>query len=311
MKTGLITGVAGYLGSHVAKTLKLDGWKVVGLDQQHTHNKYVDYFYPYNVLDYSQMMPVFTRHRFDVVFHFAGLIDVAESIQLPIPYYLVNCVGTNNILSLMSLQESNNIIYSSTAGVYKSQIKKLSEKDEVNPLNNPYAGSKYCAELAITQSGLNHVIFRYFNLAGADPEGEFGENHEPETHLIPRILQNLNTFTIYGSDYDTQDGTCVRDFVHVSDVANAHLAAANYLLAGNKSITLNLGTGKGHSVKRIVELVEVLLGKKIETRIVDRRPGDPAYLASDISLAKNVLKFEPKYDILDILQTAHKWHKKS
>ena len=166
------------------------------------------------------------------------------------------------------------------------------------------------AEYAIQQSGLKHIIFRYFNLAGADPDGEMGEDHDPETHLIPRIIQNLNNVEVYGKDYNTTDGTCVRDYVHVCDVAEAHLNAAKYLVEGNKPIILNLGTGKGYSVDKIITLIEKIIDKQIDVTYLPRRPGDPAKLVANVDLAKKVLNYRPKHDIMSILQTAYNWHTK-
>jgi UDP-glucose 4-epimerase len=174
-------------------------------------------------------------------------------MQEPTEFYEVNSGGTTTLLNLMSRLDLNNIIYSSTAGIYEPKNKPIREPDAKNWDNNPYAGSKLCAETAIRHSGLKHIIFRYFNLAGADHENDIGECHDPETHLIPKTFQNLNTFVeIYGTNYNTEDGTCVRDYVHVSDVANAHLLAANHLMAGKESHILNLGTGKGESVASII-----------------------------------------------------------
>jgi len=310
MKTALITGVSGYLGSHVAKKLKTSGWNVIGLDIRHTDNRYIDKFYPCDVLNSIDLSIIFESNDIDIVFHFAGLIDVHQSTQIPIEYHKVNAGGTINVLNTMAYYGVNDIVYSSTAGLYKSKNEKLVECSELEPMNNAYAGSKYSAELIIQQSGLNYVIFRYFNLAGADPDGEFGENHETETHLIPKIFESLNKFRIYGADYETSDGTCVRDFVHVSDVADAHLSAAEYLATKNESIILNLGTGKGHSVKEIVKLASRVMNEDLYPAIWPRRHGDPAYLVADINLAETVLNYRPKHDILAILESAYKWHKK-
>jgi UDP-glucose 4-epimerase len=313
MKTALITGVSGYLGSHLAKALKKDGWKVVGLDihKRKEKSKYVDEFFHYdlavcNLTDFE----FFERHDFDVVFHLAGKIDVAESVVKPIEYFNVNTAGTINLLDVMDLYGVENIIFSSTAAMYCSSDELLRETDQVNPHNNPYAASKYAAELAITQSKMNHVIFRYFNLAGADPEGEMGERHDPETHLIPKIFQNLNNFFINGKDYSTLDGTCIRDYVHVSDVADAHVAAANYLFQGKKSCIMNLGTEKGYSIKEIINLVENVTGEKVNYTYKDRRQGDPAHLVADSKLANKYLNFQPKHDIISIIKTAYEWHLK-
>ena len=205
-------------------------------------------------------------------------------------------------------------VYSSTAGVYKpDRINKLfdipiSEMDDVTFDHNPYSASKLASENAIKQSGINYMIFRYFNLAGADEELDIGENHEPETHLIPRIFQNLNNFELYGDDYDTEDGSCVRDYVHVTDVAKAHITGLAYLMSGGQSALMNLGTGKGHSNLEIINLIKDKLNLPVKYTVVSRRQGDPDSLVADINLAQKVLQFKPRYDIMDILQTAYDWH---
>jgi UDP-glucose 4-epimerase len=307
MKTALITGVSGYLGSHLAKALKKSGWKVVGVDIKHTDNQYVDLFHPCDVRDGESLHLLFDKVNIDTVFHLAGRIEVGESVKYPQTFFDNNTHGTNVLLDVMKFWGVRKIVYSSTAGVYKSKEGKITEEDEVNPMNNPYAASKYSAELEIRLSGVDYVIFRYFNLAGADPENEMGECHEPETHLIPRILQNLNNFTIYGNDYDTPDGTCVRDYVHVSDVADAHVLAANHLMDGKQSQILNLGTGKGYSVLDIVNLVKKVTGQNVKFGYESRRAGDPPFLFADISLAEKVLTYRPKHDIISIIQTAYTW----
>ena len=311
MKTVLITGAAGYLGSHLAKTLKKSGWKVVGLDVRHTWCEYLDLFAQMNVCDKESLFALFNKVKFDTVFHLAGRIEVSESVKDPVEFYYNNTHGTISLLNAMKAFDVKNIVYSSTAAVYQSKNEPIKETDNVTPFNNPYGGSKYAAELAIQQSGLNYVIFRYFNLAGADPDGEMGECHDPETHLIPKILQNLNNFAIYGKDYDTPDGTCVRDYVHVSDVADAHSLAAEYLHKNNTNQILNLGTGKAYSVQEIVNLIEKITTKKVNYRYEDRRAGDPPYLFADISLAKQILTYRPKHDIISIIQTANTWHDKN
>ena len=156
---------------------------------------------------------------------------------------------------------------------------------------------------------MNHIIFRYFNLAGADEDGDIGENHEPETHLIPKILQNLNNFEIYGSDYETKDGTCVRDYVHVSDVARVHIDAANYLLSEKKSHVLNLGTGTGYSVLEVIDAIEKHTNQKVFKQYHQRRAGDPPKLVSNIDLAKKILNYDPKHDISSIVKTAYNWER--
>ena len=309
-KKALVTGGSGYLGSHVCKLLKQHGWKVHVLDVREPDHKYFDFLHLNDVCDFESLKKVFWFHQhFDVVFHFAGKIEVGESVEKPTYYFRHNVSGTCNLLNVMQLFGCENIIYSSTAGLYKSKDTPLLEDDELCPDNNPYAGSKYVSEIAIRQSQLNYIIFRYFNLAGADQEGDIGENHYPETHLIPKILQNLNNFEIYGKDYETEDGTCIRDFVHVSDVAEAHIKAANHLLEGKKSYVMNLGTGIGYSVSEIVETVEKVTNEKITTKVLPRRPGDPPKLVSNIELSKKILDYQPKHDITSIIKTAYHWEK--
>lgn len=311
MKTALITGAAGYLGSHLAKTLKTAGWKVVGLDIKHTDNQYIDLFHPCDIRNSEDLHVLFDKVNIDTVFHLAGRIEVGESVKYPQTFFDNNTNGTNVLLDTMKFWGVQNIVYSSTAGVYDSKKDAIKEDDKVNPMNNPYAASKYSAELEIRLSGLNYIIFRYFNLAGADPENEMGECHEPETHLIPRILQNLNNFTIYGNDYDTPDGTCVRDYVHVSDVADAHLSAAQYLGRGGSPQIVNLGTGKGYSVQEIVNLVKKITGEDVQYKYESRRAGDPPYLFANINYATDLLQYRPKHDIISIIQTAYNWHKRN
>ena len=226
MKTALITGAAGYLGSHLAKSLKKSGWRVVGLGhKRHTMNEYIDIMHYADVRNMNDVDDLFSRIKFDTVFHLAARIEAGVSVKEPTEFYSVNTGGTCNVINAMVRHGVKNIVFSSTAAVYKASNKPLKEDDEKFD-NSPYGNSKLCAETAIKASGLNYVIYRYFNLTGADPEGEFGEAHEPETHLIPRLIQNLNNFQINGEDYKTPDGTCVRDYVHVTDIADAHNAAA-------------------------------------------------------------------------------------
>ena len=310
MKTALITGVSGYLGSHLSKTLKREGWKVVGVDKRYPKGKYVDLFHFCDIIDSETLNNLFRKVSIDTVFHLAGRIEVCESNKNPIEFYRNNVIGTINLLNAMKIHGVKKIIYSSTAGVYKAKEEPIKESDEVKPMNNPYASSKYSAELAIRHSGLNHIIFRYFNLAGADPDGEFGEDHNPETHLIPRILQNLNNFQkfeIYGDNYDTPDGTCIRDYVHVSDVADAHILAANLLERHYGSEIINLGTGKGYSVKEIIDMIGKVAKLPVGYNYAEKRPGDPSKLVADITYAEKLLNYRPRHDIMSIIETAHKW----
>jgi UDP-glucose 4-epimerase len=308
-KTALITGGSGYLGVHLAKELSQKGWKVITLDIKGVINDYVNIEYRGDVRDSDILRKIFTSHKIDTVFHLAGRIEVGESFKEPTAFYDHNLAGTCNLLHMMVTHDIKNIIYSSSAAVYKQQDRNIKEDDE-KAHNSPYGYTKYASECAIKDSGLNYVIFRYFNLAGADSDGEFGENHDPETHLIPRILQNLNSFQIYGNDYNTADGTCIRDYVHVSDVASAHVDGAIHLNAKGENCILNLGTGIGYSILEIIGKLKDITEQNITYEYLPRRSGDPSRLVADISLAEKVLNFKPKHDIISILKTAHEWQKK-
>ena len=314
MKTALVTGSSGYLGSHLCKYLKQSGWSVVAIDIVRPKHSYYDVFQYIDVRNHEVINYLFLKTKIDAVFHMAGRIEIGESVKNPTEFWEVNTGGTCTILNVMKKHGVKYFVYSSTAGVYKpDRINKLfdipiSEMDDVTFDHNPYSASKLASENAIKQSGINYMIFRYFNLAGADEELDIGENHEPETHLIPRIFQNLNNFELYGDDYDTEDGSCVRDYVHVTDVAKAHITGLEYLMSGGQSVLMNLGTGKGHSNLEIINLIKNKLNLPVKYTVVSRRQGDPDSLVADINLAQKVLQFKPRYDIMDILQTAYDWH---
>ena len=314
MKTALVTGSSGYLGSHLCKYLKQSGWSVVAIDIVRPKHSYYDVFQYIDVRNHEVINYLFLKTKIDAVFHMAGRIEIGESVKDPTEFWEVNTGGTCTILNAMKKHGVKYFVYSSTAGVYKpDRINKLfdipiSEMDDVTFDHNPYSASKLASENAIKQSGINYMIFRYFNLAGADEELDIGENHEPETHLIPRIFQNLNNFELYGDDYDTEDGSCVRDYVHVTDVAKAHITGLAYLMSGGQSTLMNLGTGKGHSNLEIINLIKDKLNLPVKYTVVSRRQGDPDSLVADINLAQKVLQFKPRYDIMDILQTAYDWH---
>ena len=314
MKTALVTGSSGYLGSHLCKYLKQSDWKVVAIDIVRPKHSYYDVFQYVDVRNHEVINYLFLKTKIDAVFHMAGRIEIGESVKDPTEFWEVNTGGTCIILNAMKKHGVKYFVYSSTAGVYKpDRINKLfdipiSEMDDVTFDHNPYSASKLASENAIKQSGINYMIFRYFNLAGADEELDIGENHEPETHLIPRIFQNLNNFELYGDDYDTEDGSCVRDYVHVTDVAKAHITGLEYLIGGGQSALMNLGTGKGHSNLEIINLIKDKLNLPVKYTVVSRRQGDPDSLVADINLAQKVLQFKPRYDIMDILQTAYDWH---
>ena len=239
----LVTGGAGYLGKHIAKELNKAGHFVICLDKKDTDCKY---YHRKVIQDLSkeprELVPIL-QSGIDTVFHLAGRIEISESYERLIEFWEDNVYGTTQLIKFMKIFDVKNIIYSSSAGVYKAKDRPLKETDEI-AFNNPYANTKIAAESIIRDSGLNHVIFRFFNLAGADPDGEMGECHDPETHLIPLVFEKINNFVINGDTYNTNDGTCVRDYVHVTDIAKAHLNARDYLKKGGKSDTFNLGFGQ-------------------------------------------------------------------
>lgn len=304
-RTALVTGAAGYLGSHLCKRLKNDGWFVVGIDVQHPRHFYWDRWNGGSILERKTLDDVFQNYKFDAVFHLAGRIEVGESVKNPTEFWEQNTGGTVRVLNHAKRFGVKHFLFSSTAGVYFSSSIEIPE-DEATTNNNPYANSKLAAEYAIEDSGMNYTIFRFFNLAGGDSDGEIGEDHFPETHLIPRILQNLNSFEVYGANYNTPDGTCVRDFVHVEDIVEAHIQAIERKVYG----TINLGSGVGYSVKEIIQTVEKVTGRKVKYDIVSSREGDPSYLVADITKAKNLLNYYPKHDIASIVKTAYEWEKK-
>ena len=305
----MVTGAAGYLGSHLCKRLKKEGHFVIGLDLLHSRHSYWDRWSQGSVTDKNALESVFANYKVDYVFHFAGRIEVGESVKHPTEFWFNNTAGTINVINTMKKFDCNNVIFSSTAGVYWSGLGPIPE-DECTTDNNPYASSKKAAETAIEESGLNYIIFRFFNLAGADSDGELGEDHYPETHLIPRILQNLNSFEVYGDNYRTVDGTAERDYVHVEDVVDANIEAIKYLDAGNPSEIINLGNGVGYTVLEVIQTVKLVSGKNVDYTLKAPREGDPDILVADISKAKQLLNFKPKHDIASIVKSAYGYEKK-
>lgn len=309
-KRALITGGSGYLGSHLSKAMKKQGWEIVNFDLKPPQHKYYDIYYPGDIRDRDRVNNVVSRHHYDLVIHCASRIEVGESMKDPTEFHEVNIGGTAILLNAMKKNKIDTILFSSTAAVYLDGPFPIPESECTTPDNSVYGSTKIACENMIMESGFKYGIFRYFNLAGADPEGDIGENHDPETHLIPCILGNLNNFKIFGNDYRTNDGTCVRDYVHVCDVADAHLLAIEHLKE-NESFIVNLGTGTGYSILEIVKLIQYELGKQVNYQFAERRSGDPDKLVADITLAKKLLKYIPKHDILSILKTANEWQERN
>lgn len=295
----LITGGSGYLGSHLCKRFKKMGWVVGILDLAAPEHQYYDIFYPTDIRN-RDGVDTALRGRYDLVIHCAGRIEVGDSQKNPTEFWEVNVGGTAILLNAMKRHGVKKIMFSSTAAVYKPSEQPLTEECE-KANNSVYGHTKLACEAMLGDSGFQYGVFRYFNLAGADED--IGENHQPETHLIPMILRNRDNVGIFGNDYDTPDGTCIRDYVHVLDVVDAHIAA----LSQTESFVVNLGTGRGYSVMEIISELEKQLGVCIWHEILPRRDGDPARLVADISKAKKLLGYEPKHDMDSILKSAIAW----
>jgi UDP-glucose 4-epimerase len=315
----LIIGGAGYIGSHILKTLHIEGFDVTTFDNLHTGNrdavKYGAYLHV-DLCNENELKSLMSLAKYDAVMHFASYIQVSESVQKPDIYYKNNVCNTLNLLNSMVENGINNFIFSSSAAIFGTpEYTPIDESHPRSPIN-PYGRSKLMIEEILEDYekayGLKSVCLRYFNAAGADPDGELGERHDPETHLIPLILQAASgrreSVTVFGTDYDTPDGTCIRDYIHVSDLCDAHLLALEYLKENNQSARFNLGNGDGYSVKEVLDTAEQVVGHPISVGYGDRRPGDPARLVADATLAKEVLGWQPKHaDLKEIIQHAWAW----
>jgi UDP-glucose 4-epimerase len=314
----LVVGGAGYIGSHAARVLQRRGYDVIVYDNLSTGYKQLAEGFDLIVGDIADNAKVASAlRRCDAVMFFAAHAYVGESVEDPKKYF------HNNVLSAISLLDSvmesrvRKFIFSSTAAVYGNPIQSpITESNPRQPVN-PYGATKLAFENALeaysTAYGLKYVSFRYFNAAGADDSGTIGEMHEPETHLVPLIFQAIQgkraALSIFGDDYPTPDGTCIRDYIHVNDLADAHVLGLEYL-AKSDSIAMNLGTGKGNSVREVVAAVEHVTGHTVPTQIGPRRAGDPAELVADPSLAERTLKWKAQRSLDNIIETAWKWAKR-
>jgi len=323
--TILVTGGLGYIGSQVTIDLIAEKYNVILLDknQPKSYQTFVHQttFLQVDLLDYTSLQQVFNRYPIDLVIHFAALTNVAESQNNPLEYYKINVVGTFNLLTSMLQQQVKKIVFSSTAAVYGSpKVEIIDETLPKQPIN-VYGKTKSVAEEMIqdwTQAhSLQAIFLRYFNAAGADWQNRTGEDHDPETHLIPLVLRALDqgqAISIFGDDYPTYDGTCIRDYVHTVDLSTAHLAAAKYLLNLNPDKpyceAINLGTSTGHSVQEIIHLAAEITGLPAKTQILPRRTGDPAKLIASNQKAKQLLDWQPKSNLQQILETAWSWYQK-
>lgn len=312
----LVTGGAGYVGSHMMKALTRAGHDAFAYDNLSTGNR--DAVLYGNLIegcmsDIALLRSTLKEWNIDAVMHFASSIEVGESVVSPRKYYENNVTNSLNLIHAMMDLKIPRLIFSSTAAVYGTpQQNSIGEDAVIQPIN-PYGRTKALIESVLNDYrqayGFASTSLRYFNAAGADPEGELGERHEPETHLIPLIIQAAmglqSKISIFGQDYDTPDGTCVRDYVHVTDLCDAHLLALNHLLEGGRGRSYNLGNGSGFSVSQVIDSVKRISGQEFLTEIAARRPGDPAVLVADATLATSELGWAPKFSHLDdIVSTA-------
>ncbi|PLX18126.1 MAG: UDP-glucose 4-epimerase GalE [Candidatus Muiribacterium halophilum] len=318
----LVCGGAGYIGSHCVEILKKEGYDVVVFDNLvYGHEEFTEdvEFFKGDLADISDIRRCFSKYNIDCVMHFSAYCYVGESVKSPEKYYYNNVVGTLNLLKVMIENDVLDFIFSSTCATYgEPEFMPMDEKHRQSPVN-PYGNSKLMIEMVLKDYerayGLRSIIFRYFNAAGASLSGRSGEWHEPETHLIPLILDvaagKRESITIFGEDYDTKDGTCVRDYVHVLDIAKAHVLGFELLKKEKSSNHFNLGSEEGFSVLEIIRMCENITGNKIDIKKGNRREGDPPVLIADSTKAKNVLGWQKEYsDIETVLSSAWDWHKR-
>ena len=319
----LVTGGAGYIGSHTVLALQDQGYQIIVLDNLvYGHRELIETFPQVKLIvgdinDGELLNSIFSTHIIAAVIHFAAYAYVGESISDPRKYYRNNVVGSLTLLETMVEHGVNKIVFSSTCATYGiPDTVPITEDQPQNPIN-PYGTSKLTVEKILLDFsrayGLNSVIFRYFNAAGADPEGRLGEDHTPETHLIPLILYTAlgkrPQITIYGTDYPTPDGTCIRDYIHVSDLAQAHVLGLKYLLQGGNTNIFNLGNGNGFSVREMIETAKLVTNRPIKVLEGDRRSGDPPMLVGSSEKARQILGWQPQYpQAKDILSHAWHWH---
>jgi UDP-arabinose 4-epimerase len=320
MKKVLVTGGAGYIGSHTCNALAQVGYLPITYDNLEYGHEWAVKWGPFeagDILDRARLDEVLNQYQPEAVMHFAAFAYVGESMEDPGKYYRNNVVGSLTLLEAMRNHQINKIVFSSTCATYGIPHELPIKEDHSQKPISPYGSSKLMIERILKDFDLAHGIksisLRYFNAAGADPNSEIGEDHNPETHLIPLILEVATGYrphiTIFGEDYDTPDGTCIRDYIHVTDLSEAHVLAMKALDKGSDNNTYNLGNGKGFSVREVIETASVITGKDIPCKIGSRRPGDPSRLIGDATKAIRELGWNPRYnDLRVIIQTAWKWH---
>lgn len=317
----LVLGGAGYIGSHAVDQLIYNGYDVAVVDNLLTGHRQAVHqdarFYEGDIRNKAFLKTVFEKEKVEGVIHFAASSLVGESVEKPLDYFNNNVYGTQILLEVMHEFDVKQIVFSSTAATYgEPKMTPITEETPTNP-KNPYGESKLMMEKMMkwcdNAYGMRYVALRYFNVAGAKADASIGEDHTPETHLVPIILQvalgQREELAVYGDDYDTPDGTCVRDYVQVEDLIAAHIKALEYLKAGNESNFFNLGSNNGYSVKEMLEAAREVTGKEIPAKIAPRRAGDPSKLVASSQKAKEILGWEPAYtDIKAIIKTAWDWH---
>lgn len=321
--TILVTGGAGYIGSHCVLALQASGFDVIVLDNLvYGHREFVEGLDHVTLIegdigDRALLDQIFSQATISAVLHFAAYAYVGESVDNPAKYYRNNVAGTLTLLEAMVAAQVNQIVFSSTCATYGiPSVVPITEDHPQAPIN-PYGMTKLMVEKILEDFSsayhLKSVRFRYFNAAGADPLGRVGEDHDPETHLIPLVLQTAlgqrEAITIYGTDYETPDGTCIRDYIHVTDLAQAHLLGLDYLRDGGDTNVFNLGNGGGFSVREVIETAKKVTNRPIKVVEGIRRPGDPAILVGGAEKAKQILGWDPKYsDISTMIEHAWRWH---
>lgn len=315
----LVTGGAGYIGSHTAKALHRAGFTPIVLDNLSMGHAWAVKWGPLvqaDLADREALLSAMRAHRVEAVIHFAASAYVGESMQNPAKYFRNNVTGTLNLLEAMQEAGVRHLVFSSSCATYGiPQELPIPEEHPQQPIN-PYGESKLMGERLLRWfgecHGLGWVALRYFNAAGADPEGELGEEHEPETHLIPLVIGAAlgvrGPVRVFGTDYPTPDGTAIRDYIHVSDLAQAHLRALEYLVQGGASQAFNLGTGVGHSVLEVIQTVERLGGRQVPFEEAPRRPGDPPVLVARAQKAASELGWKAQFSPEEIIGTAWRWH---
>lgn len=319
----LVCGGAGYIGSHINKKLYEEGYETVVFDSLiYGHREAVKWgeFIQGDLADVADIEAVFQNNKIEAVFHFAAFAYVGESVEEPEKYYYNNVVNTLNLLKVMRKYGCKRIIFSSTCATYgEPEYIPITEDMSQKPIN-PYGMTKLTVERIFKDYAkaydLNFVVLRYFNAAGADPECVIGESHNPETHIIPLVLDAAGgqrpDIRVFGTDYDTPDGSCIRDYIHVADLADAHLLALHYLEKGGKSDFFNLGNEKGTSVLEIIDSVQRITGREFKVVYGDRRPGDPAKLVGSSQKAQQILGWKPQYTDIDVIvKHAWNWHENS